>query len=108
MASLNDFMSSGPSPALTEESLLNKAGNASVDYGINASLLQRNYETRTLPDIVNRQAGRAAFFSSATGEFGDRAKEDYLTQQGQNDLSLQRTMADLTRSRILAQLGVSI
>lgn len=110
MASLSDLYSapSATPQAITEFGINRQAGYAAEDTGLRQGLLKRAFETRTLPDLVDRQAGRGAFFSSATTQFADRAKEDYSVEQADSQRLLQRTMADLASKRIMASLGVSV
>lgn len=108
MPSLQELYQPGPSQALIQEGVNRQAGYAAEDAGLKQTLLKRNFETRTLPDLVNRQAGRGAFFSSATGNHADRAREDYVTEAGDTTRLLQRSLADLSRKRILGALGVSV
>lgn len=110
MASLMDFYrpaSSAPN-GLAESGTVTNAGYAAEDAGLRQSLAKRQFESRTLPDLVNRQASRGAYHSSATGNALDRAREDYTVDQADTSRMLQRTMADLSRRRILAAIGVQV
>jgi len=109
MASLLDYYQpSGPSGAFAQAGINAQAGEVSEDAGLSQTLMKRQFETRTLPDLVNRQAGRGAFFSSASSNALNRAGEDYVTESSDVSRLLQRSLAGLSRQRILAGLGVSI
>jgi len=109
MASLLDYYQpTGPSSAFTQADINARAGEQAEDAGLSQTLLKRQFETRTLPDLVNRQAGRGAFFSSASSNALNRAGEDYVTESADVSRLLQRSLANLSRNRILAGLGVSI
>lgn len=110
MASLLDYYTppSSTPPAFMQEGINRQAGYAGEDAGLKQTLAKRQFENRTMPDLVNRQASRGAFHSGSTGVLADRAKENYLTDQGDTSRLLQRTMADLSRNRILASIGVAI
>lgn len=110
MASLADFYQppSTTPQAFIDASTNQQSGDATANAGLQMSLAQRQYETRTLPDFVNSQAARGAFYSGATVRGLNRAEEDYTTQQGQTQLALSQTLATLSRNRILASLGISV
>lgn len=110
MASLQDLYqpATAAPTGLSESNLTASAGYAAEDSGLKQALSKRQFENRTLPDLVNRQAARGAYHSSATGNVLDRAREDYSTEQADVSRLLQRTMADLSRRRILAAIGVQV
>ncbi len=110
MASLADLYSPASSSpnGLAESGTTVAAGYAAEDAGLKQSLLKRQFEGRTLPDIANSQAAKGAWHSSATQNAMDRSREDYVTDQSDTTRMLQRTMADLSRRRILASIGVQV
>lgn len=102
------YKASGPSSAFAQAGINQQAGEVSEDAGLAQTLMKRQFDTRTLPDIVNGQAARGAFYSSSTVNALDRAKEDYVTESADVSRMLGRQLAGLSRQRILAGLGVSI
>ncbi len=109
MASLMDYyQASGPSGAFTQAGINQQAGEVSEDAGLAQTLMKRQFESRTLPDLINNQASRGAFHSSATSNALNRATEDYTGESADVSRLLQRELAGLSRNRILAGLGVAI
>lgn len=110
MPSLMDFyqpISSVPQQFRTGEINV-RAGEAAVEGGLQQTRMKRNFETRTLPDLVNREAAKGTFYSGMAGVRADQAKEDYLDRSGDVSRQLQSHLAELARQRIYAALGVSI
>lgn len=110
MASLASLYQPAPSQpiGLAESGTAVNAGYAAEDAGLKQSLLKRQFEGRTLPDIASSQAARGAYHSGATRQMMDRSREDYVSDQSDTTRLLQRTMADLSRRRILAAIGVQV
>lgn len=110
MASLTDLYAppSATPGAFIQAGLNQSAANASEDAGLSMARMRRQFETRTLPDIADSFASSGSFFSGATGLAADRAKESYANDSGDIERLLNRHLADLSRQRVLASMGISI
>lgn len=109
MASLLDFYRpAAVTPQFQLAEIGVQGGYATEDAGISQSRMKRNFETRTLPSLVNREAAKGSFYSGGAGVRADQAREDYLNESGDVSRMLQRKLADLSRQRVYATLGVSV
>lgn len=109
MASLADFYQGGlQSPQFAIAELNAQGTDASTNAGVTTARMQRQYETRTLPQLVNREASKGSFYSGNAGVRADQAKEDYLNASGDVTRQLNQTLSQLARQRLYAQLGVTV
>lgn len=109
MASLMDIYSGGGMPMPFQLSApAMRESDMREDAGLTQSRLTKQFGERALPNLVNRQAARGTFHSGQSQVKGDQLREDYLTEFGDVSRNLGRSLADLTRSRILASMGVNI
>lgn len=109
MASLSDYYQPPATPlpfTLANNAL--EAGDATADAGLAQSRALRNYGTRQLPDLVNRYSARGTVRGGMAGVMADRLKEDTGNQVGDIQRQLDRTLARLRRSGVLATTGVAV
>lgn len=107
MASLGDFYTpTGPPAAKTLADNAISAGDATADAGLAQSRIMRNFGTRQLPDLLNRYSSRGTARSGWAGVMSDRLKEDASNQYGDVQRQLDRTLAGLRRSGVLAAGGL--
>lgn len=83
-------------------------GRAQTEAGLGQSRIQRNFSQRTLPQLASEEASAGRFYSTAAKRRGAFATEDVGDQVGDIQRRLGYTLADLTRSGVLAQLGVNV
>lgn len=94
---------------------LQNFGNYALDAALeqNATKTQQSrllsqFGNRALPDLNNAYAARGTFYGGSRSVAGQRATEDTMNQYGDLETNLQRTLAGLRRSGILAATGVAI
>lgn len=94
-----------PAPTFTLADLALQGDKARVDAALQNQWLGRELRTRTLPSIINRRAGRGAFYSGQTTLESAKALEDMQRAQGQVNYDLSNSLGDMLRRRIDALVG---
>lgn len=107
MASVSDLVNTKSSTLPTDwvRGAINE-NEAASDAGIQESRLNRNFATRTLPDIVNRFASRGTFFSGTARRTAGQAYEDVNNDVSDVERMLARTRNQLQLNRFLAAVGL--
>lgn len=109
MASLSDYYQPAGTPLpFTLANNAIQGSDATQDAGLAQSRALRNYGTRQLPDLLNRYSSRGTARSGWAGVMADRLKEDTGNQVGDIQRQLDRTLAGLRRSGVLAATGIAI
>lgn len=109
MASLTDFYQpAAVSPQFATYELNAQGTDLTTNAGLAQKRLKDLYENRTLPGLVNREASKGSFYSGNAGVRGDEVRQDYQNASGDISLNLRQSLADLSRRRLYAQLGVSV
>lgn len=107
MSSLSDLMQpSAVSPqfGIAEDNI--QGGYASQDAGLASGRLATQYGIGMKQEASN-EAAKGSFYSGQAGVRADQSKMNYNNQQSDISRQLQRTLADLTRNRLYASLGVN-
>lgn len=109
MASLSDLYNpTAPSGPMSQADVELASSDARTDAGLAQSRLQSNFANRFLPDLSHRYAARGTFYGGQLGVQADRAKEDVANQSGDIQRALDRQLAALRRSGIMAATGVAL
>ena len=76
------------------------------DTKIQQQRLQRNFQERKLPELMDYYAGRGTFSSGHANLRAAQAGQDVADQTGDLERMLARQGADMARKRLLATAGV--
>lgn len=77
-----------------------------TDTKLQQQRLQRNFQERKLPELMDYYSGRGTFFSGHSNLRAAQAGQDVADQSGDLERMLARQGADLARKRLLATAGV--
>lgn len=107
MAGLSDLLQPSPvSPqfGIAEDNI--QGGYASQDAGLASGRLATQYGIGMKQEASN-EASKGSFYSGGAGVRADQSKMAYTNEQSDIGRQLQRTLADLARNRLYANLGVN-
>lgn len=88
--------------------LASNDGEVQEDAGLESQRLLHRYESRLLPELVNRYASRGTFKSGHARVAADQLREDVGTQTGDIQRLMARQRSKFARDRVLATLGTII
>lgn len=104
MASLTDLY--GDSPAASSFITLgNNDSDVREDAGLEGQRLLHRYETRLLPQMMDRYAARGTFMSGHARVAADQLREDVGQGYGDIQRLMARQLSKLAQDRLLQTLG---
>lgn len=80
-------------------------GDARTDAGLQKSQNSLMY-SRALTNLTNDYSAKGTARGGMAGVAGDQLGQDYAYGQGSTDMMLNRTLANLSRNKILATYGL--
>jgi hypothetical protein len=109
-SNLSDIWAPPSTPPLgfTLANLNQQQTDVTTDAGLQQSRMIRNFSQYNLPDLVNNQAAKGAFASSATHDKADRLRQFANDDYGDSVLRTGRTVAGLATNGILAAGGIQL
>lgn len=85
--------------------LVGDDAESTADNQLNKQRLWGRFQSRTLPDLVNRQASRGVFHSTPSARMQYQAMEDAQDTSSDIDRLWARQRAQLARQRVMAATG---